>query len=102
MKKCRDRALPSFLCLQFSIIVSLLYFITCYAYGIMANTYSVSLHLQPALTLIFGWWEEGMNWKVEWRCALRDNGGQCVVSSGILEMRELPADSLVSPQIVGY
>ena len=44
-----------------------------------------------------------MSWRVEWRCALRDNGGQCVmITPGILEMRGLPADNSISPQIVGY
>ena len=38
-----------------------------------------------------------MSWRVEWRCACRDSGGQCVMTSGISEMRVLPADSLDSP-----
>ena len=43
-----------------------------------------------------------MSWRVEWKCALRDNGGQCVISTGIIEMRELPANNSNSPQIVRY
>ena len=38
-----------------------------------------------------------MSWRVEWKCALRDNGGQCVISTGIIEMRELPANNSNSP-----
>ena len=41
-----------------------------------------------------------MSWRVEWRCACRDSGGQCVMTSGIPEMQRLSADSLVSPQNV--
>ena len=63
---------------------------------------SVYLYLQLATTLIFGWWEEGTVWKVEWRCASEDSGGQCVMMTGIIEMQQLSADSLVSPQNVNY
>ena len=42
-----------------------------------------------------------MNWRVELRCASRDSGGLCVMTSGVPEMQWLPADSLVSPQNVG-
>ena len=58
--------------------------------------------MELAKTLIFGWLEERTIWRVEWRCASRDSGGQCVVSPGIGEMRVLPADNLVSPQNVSY
>ena len=43
-----------------------------------------------------------MSWRVEWRCASEDSGGQCAKTSGILEMQELSADSLVLLQSVGY
>ena len=43
-----------------------------------------------------------MNWRVEWRCATRDSGGQCVMIPGITVMQWWSADSLVSPQSVGY
>ena len=61
---------------------------------------SVYVYFQFATTLIFGWWEEGTISRVEWRCASRDNGGQCVMMTGIPEMQQLSADSLVSPQNV--
>ena len=61
---------------------------------------SVYLYFQVATTLIFGWWEEGTILRVEWRCASRDSGGQCVMMTGIPEMQLLCADSLVSPQNV--
>ena len=58
---------------------------------------------QFATTLIFSWKEERTNWKVVWRCASKDSGGQCVIMTGILEMQWLSADSLISPQNVrGY
>ena len=39
--------------------------------------------------------------KVEWRCASKDSGEQCVITSpGISLMQWLPADSFVSPQNV--
>ena len=60
----------------------------------------VALYLQLATVLIFGWWEEGTILRVEWRCASRDSGGQCVMTTGIPVMQWLPADSLVSPQNV--
>ena len=39
----------------------------------------IYLQLLLVTTLIFGCWEEGtiQNLRVEWRCASRDNGGQC-------------------------
>ena len=64
------------------------------------NAGHVSLHLQFATILIFGWWEEGTILRVELRCASRDSGGQCVMMTGTTVMQWLPADSLVSPQNV--
>ena len=43
-----------------------------------------------------------MNLRVELRCATRNSGGQCVMTSGILEMQWLSADSLVSLRNVSY
>ena len=61
------------------------------------------LQFQFATTLIFGWKEERTVWRVEWRCASRESGEQCVITIGILEMQWLSADSLVTPQNVrGY
>ena len=60
----------------------------------------VSLYLQLATILIFGWWKEGTILRVELRCASKDSGGQCVMMTGIPEMQWLSADSLVSPQNV--
>ena len=37
---------------------------------------------------------------VEWRCASRNSGGQCVMTPGISEMQWLLADNLVLPQTV--
>ena len=34
-----------------------------------------------------------MSWRVEWRCASKDGGEQCVMTPGISEMQELCADS---------
>ena len=60
------------------------------------------LYLQVATTLIFGWWEEGAIWRVEWRYASRDSGGQCAMTFGTLKMQQLSADNLVSTQNVSY
>ena len=58
------------------------------------------LQLELVTTLIFGWSEEGTIWRVKWRCATRESGGQCVMTPGISEMQWLSVDSLVSPQNV--
>ena len=42
-----------------------------------------SLFLQLAMTMIFGWKEEEIILRVEWRCASRGSGGQCVITPGI-------------------
>ena len=52
------------------------------------------------MTLVFGWKEEETNLRVEWRCASRDSGGQCVKTPGTSEMQQLPAHNLVSSQSV--
>jgi len=57
-------------------------------------------HLQLAMIPIFGWWEVGMSWRVEWRCASGDSGEQCVMTPGILQMQVLYADSSVWLRIV--
>ena len=43
-----------------------------------------------------------MIWKVEWRCATRDSGEQCVMTSGISEMQLLSADNSDSIPRVNY
>jgi len=45
------------------------------------------------MILIFGWWEVGMSWRVEWRYASRDSGEQFVMTPGISETQVLYADS---------
>ena len=52
--------------------------------------------------MTFSWLEEGTVWRVEWRCATRDSGGQCAMTSGISEMQWLSADNLVSLQNVRH
>ena len=34
-----------------------------------------------------------MIWRVEWKYASRDNGGQCAIIPGIPKMQWLPVDS---------
>ena len=64
--------------------------------------FALNLQLEFATTLIFGWWEDVVIWRVEWKCATGDSGEQCVMTSGISEMQLLSADNSDSIQRVNY
>jgi len=46
-------------------------------------------------------WEEQISMRVEWKCAITGSGAQSVMICGVHQMLVLPANSLVTQELVG-
>ena len=74
----------------------------CIAFAYFTSHVFFYSQFQFVTPLIFDWKEVGIIWRVEWRCASRDSGGQCVMTTGIPVMQWLPVDSSDSLQNVNH